>query len=76
MKDKTTAMDEHYADKIEQLTPGAPVKYCKRHKDDIFNKERGCTLSKPTEISGKHVYRYGVGASYKTKRRYTATLTI
>ena len=64
-KDKTICVDEHYADKIEQLTPGTRMKYYIRNKDDIFNKEHGSTLFKPTGNSGKHVYRYGAGSSFK-----------
>ena len=32
IKDKTTAVDEHYTDKIEQLTPGTHMKYYKQHR--------------------------------------------
>ena len=38
MKHKTTAEDEHKADKIKQWIPGSQVKYYNQHKNDVSRK--------------------------------------
>ena len=75
IKDKTTAVDEHRADSMEQITPATWVTYYKQKTDNILNKGRVSTLSKRIEVTGKHVYSYGVGTSYKIQDNTQRYLT-
>ena len=65
MRDRTRAIEEHYADHMDQLQPGTLVRYFKRNMDP-FAKSRGSTMSEPVRIIQRHTYNYATDKSTRS----------
>jgi hypothetical protein len=65
MKDRSRAIEEHYGDIMDQLTPGTLVRYFKRNMDP-FAKSRGSTMSEPVRIVQRHTYEYATDKSTRS----------
>ena len=65
MRDRTLAIDEHYGNKIDELSPGTVVRFYKRNTDP-FAKSRGSTVSDPVRIQKRHEYSYATDKSTRS----------
>ena len=65
MRDRTKAIEEHFATTMDQLQPGTLVRYFKRNMDP-FAKSRGSTMSEPVRIIERHTYNYATDKSTRS----------